>query len=61
MSCAAAGVMRKLGLCDDDITVHMPGGTIRIEIAPDYALTMTGPVTHIADGEIDPESLDGAQ
>ena len=60
-SCAAAGVMRKLGLCDDDITVHMPGGTIRIEIAPDYALTMTGPVTHIADGEIDPESLDGAQ
>ena len=60
-SCAAAGVMRRLGLCDDDITVHMPGGTIRIEIAPDYALTMTGPVTHIADGEIDHESLDGAQ
>ena len=60
-SCAAAGVMRRLGLCDDDITVHMPGGAIRIEIAPDYALTMTGPVTHIADGEIDRESLDGAQ
>lgn len=60
-ACAAAGVARKLGLCDDDITVHMPGGTIRIEIAADYALTMTGQVTHIADGEIDSECLEGAQ
>jgi diaminopimelate epimerase len=60
-SCAAAGVVHRLGLCDDDVIVHMPGGTIRIEIAPDYSLTMTGPVTHIADGDIDPESLAGAQ
>ena len=60
-SSAAAGVARRLGLCDDDITVHMPGGTIRIEIGNDYSVRMTGPVTHIADGEIDPECLAGAR
>jgi diaminopimelate epimerase len=58
-SSAAAGVARRLGLCDGDITVHMPGGTIRIEIDPHFAVRMTGPVTHIADGVIDPESLEG--
>ena len=60
-SCAAAGVARKLGYCDDDITVHMPGGTLSIQIGRDFDIRMTGPVTHIADGDIDPESLDGAQ
>ena len=60
-SSAAAGVARRLGLCDDDITVHMPGGTIRIEIGNGYAVRMTGPVTHISDGEIDPECLAGAR
>ena len=60
-SCAAAGVAHKLGLCDADVTVHMPGGDIRIEIDPAFGVRMTGPVTHIADGDIDPESLEGAQ
>ena len=60
-SCAAASVAKRLGLCDDEITVHMPGGTLQIEIGPDFAMRMTGPVTHIADGDIDPESLEGAQ
>jgi diaminopimelate epimerase len=59
-SSAAAGVAHKLGLCDRDITVHMPGGAIRIEIDPRFNVRMTGPVTHIADGEIDPECLEGA-
>jgi diaminopimelate epimerase len=59
-SSAAAGVAYKLGLCDSDITVHMPGGAIRIEIDPRFNVRMTGPVTHIADGEIDPECLEGA-
>jgi len=58
-SSAAAGVAHRLGLCDGDITVHMPGGTIRIEIDPRFAVRMTGPVTHIADGDIDAESLEG--
>jgi diaminopimelate epimerase len=33
----------RLGLCDADNTVHMPGGTIRIEIDPRFAVRMTGP------------------
>ena len=57
-SSAAAGVMHRLGLCDDRITVRMPGGEIRIEIGVGYAIRMTGPVTHIADGDIDPECLE---
>jgi len=59
-SSAAAGVAHKLGLCDGDIAVHMPGGTIRIEIDPRFSVRMTGGVTHIADGELDPECLEGA-
>jgi len=59
-SSAAAGVARRLGLCDEDIVVHMPGGKIRIEIGDAFAVRMTGPVTHIADGEIDAECLVGA-
>ena len=51
-SAAAAAVAYKLGLCDDDILVHMPGGKIRIQLSNDFFATMTGPVTKICDGEI---------
>lgn len=51
-SSASAAVARRLNLCDDDITVHMPGGKLKITIADDYAVTMTGPVTRIAEGVI---------
>jgi diaminopimelate epimerase len=43
-SCAAAAATHKLGLVDNRITVHMPGGELLIEIAPDGIVTMTGPV-----------------
>ena len=59
-SSAAAGVAHRLGLCDAAIDVHSPGGTIRIEIDARFNVRMTGPVTHIADGEIDAEALEGA-
>ncbi len=49
-SSAAASVAHKLGLCDSSITVHMPGGTIAIDIAPDFSILMTGPVTAVAEG-----------
>jgi diaminopimelate epimerase len=51
-SSAAAAVAHKLGLCDRDISVHMPGGIIEIEIGDDYAIRMTGAVTKVADGVI---------
>jgi diaminopimelate epimerase len=51
-SSAAAAVAHKLGLCDEHITVHMPGGILEIEIGADYAITLTGPVTRVAAGEL---------
>ena len=57
-SSAAAAVAHRLGLCDHEITVHMPGGRIEIMIAPDYAISMTGSVTRVATGTIDPEMFE---
>jgi len=54
-SSASAAVARKLGLVDQDVTVHMPGGTLKIEIADDFAIRMTGPVTKVAEGTISEE------
>lgn len=54
-SSAAAAVAHRLGLVDDRVTVHMPGGEIRIEIAADYAITMTGSVNKVAEGTMHPE------
>ncbi|HVT74249.1 MAG TPA: diaminopimelate epimerase [Lacunisphaera sp.] len=54
-SSASAAVAHKLGLVDASLTVHMPGGEIGIEIAPDFAVKMTGPVTAVAQGTLQPE------
>lgn len=51
-SSAAAAVARRLDLCDSQIAVHMPGGIINIEIAPDYGVTMSGSVTKVSEGTI---------
>src|SRR5207344_341963 len=47
-SSAAAAVAHKLGLCDRNISVHMPGGIIKIEISEGFAIRMTGPVTKVS-------------
>ena len=49
-STAAAATALKLGLCDPDITVHMPGGRLNIQFTKGFFATMTGPVTKICDG-----------
>lgn len=49
-SSAAAAVAHKLGLCDREISVHMPGGTIEIEIGDNFSIRMTGGVTKVAEG-----------
>lgn len=41
-SCAAASAAHKLGLTDRQMTVHMPGGKLEIEIQPDESIYMTG-------------------
>jgi diaminopimelate epimerase len=51
-SSASAAIARKLGLVDAKVTVHMPGGTLGIEIGDGYAIRMTGPVTKVAEGTI---------
>jgi len=56
-SSAAAAVAHRLGLCDDHVTVHMPGGELDIRISEDFSVRMTGPVTKIAEGILFPEML----
>ena len=51
-SSAAAAVARRLGLCDAEVTVEMPGGRLDIAIGGDYGIVMIGPVTRVADGTI---------
>ncbi|MBS0313122.1 MAG: diaminopimelate epimerase [Burkholderiales bacterium] len=55
---AAAAVAHRLGLVDANVTVHMPGGRIAIDIDEHFGITMTGPVTRIADGRLAPEMLE---
>ncbi len=54
-SSAAAAVARKLGLVDDHLTVHMPGGRLSIKITPKYEISMKGPVNHVAEGQMQTE------
>lgn len=51
-STAAAAVAHKLGLCESDITVQMPGGALTIQLSNGFYATMTGPVTKICEGVI---------
>ena len=59
-SSAAAAVAHKLGLCDQSITVHMPGGKLSIEIGKDFDILMTGPVTKVGEGTMSDEIFTGA-
>jgi len=54
-SSAAAAVAHRLGLVDRQVTVHMPGGTLEIQITHDWQITMTGTVTKVSEGEISPD------
>lgn len=54
-SCAAAGAARRLGMTEQDVTVHMPGGEIRISIDEDWTVHMTGSVNAVGRGEFAPQ------
>ena len=58
-STAVAAVAQRLGLCDSQITVHMPGGQIAIQFDENLMATMTGPVSKICDGSIAGDLLNG--
>lgn len=57
-SSAAAAVAYKMGVCDRQIAVHMPGGVIDIDIDPSFAVTMTGPVSRVGSMQLDPSVLE---
>jgi diaminopimelate epimerase len=52
---AASAVAHRLGLVDQQVAVHMPGGQISVEIGPAYAIRITGPVVKVAEGTLHPE------
>lgn len=54
-SCAAAGAVHKLGLVDNEITVHMPGGELIINIDENDNVKMTGDVCSIGKMELSDE------
>ncbi len=56
---AGAATVRRLDLCDPQIRVHMPGGHLDITVAPDYTVSLTGPVTRVAEGTVFPELFAG--
>lgn len=57
-SCAASCVLRKRGLIGNDITMHMKGGTLKIQIDDEWNIRMTGEVREIASGVLSKELLE---
>jgi diaminopimelate epimerase len=47
----------RLGRTDGRVAVHSPGGVLRVEVAPDYALRLTGPVEEISRGTLSADLL----
>ena len=56
-SSAAASVAHRMGFCDDEIAVLMPGGKIDIKISKNYNITLRGSVTRIGKMDLDLECL----
>jgi len=56
-ACAAACAGVRLGLVKSPVTVKAPGGTLEITVDSQYNVTMKGPVTEVARGEISPAFL----
>lgn len=52
-ACASTAAAIKFGYCsfDNEISVVLDGGTLKIKIAPDYSVTMTGPAEMIYEGD----------
>lgn len=48
-ACAVAVAARVLGRVDGDVTVHMPGGTLRVQVGDDLSVVQTGPVEEVGE------------
>jgi len=56
-ACAAASAAVRLGLVRSPVAVRAPGGNLRIEVGPDWELTMEGPVAEVARGAFSPSFI----
>ena len=52
-ACAAVVIGQRRGFLDQDVTVHLPGGTLQIHYSGQGGIRMTGPASHVYDGSID--------
>ncbi len=50
---AVSSIARRLNYVDDIVTMHMAGGTLQMKIRSDFSINLRGPVTKVAEGEID--------
>lgn len=57
-SCAVASVMVKHGLTDQNLTIKMQGGQLKIEIDNDWNIRMTGEVREVATGVLSEELIE---
>lgn len=49
-ACAAVAMGQQLGLLDEDVQVHLPGGTLRIQRKDNEPIFMTGPAHFVFEG-----------
>jgi diaminopimelate epimerase len=55
VACAAV----KSGLCDHGrVTVRMPGGTLHIDVRPDWSIRLQGPVEEVYTGTLSQDMMD---
>jgi diaminopimelate epimerase len=55
VACAAV----KNGLCDHGrVTVRMPGGTLHIDVRPDWSIRLQGPVEEVYTGTLSRDLMD---
>ena len=54
-ACAAAAVAHRLGLVGAKVAVEMPGGSLEVELSPDFRARLVGGVTKVAEGRLAPE------
>ncbi len=51
-SCAAASVGVRLGLVKSPVEVNAPGGSVSVEVDPEFNLSLSGPVSSVYEGSL---------
>lgn len=57
-ACAVSCVLVKRGLVKSDLTIRMPGGSLKIQVDKEWNIRMTGEVREIAQGVLSNEILE---